>query len=94
MRKASDIDAAAAVEEFSENGGEIELFGSPAYLWERQFPSGSLEFNYRYLKAQLGCWFIAAQSFDDTGFRYAYHPLAMSAVVADAFTEELLARCE
>lgn len=93
-RMANAAAAAEAVAAAATEGEEIDFFESPAYLWEKQFPSGSLDFNYRYLRAQIGCWFVAAQSFDDTSYRLAYHPLAMSSLVAEAFGEELSRRCK
>jgi hypothetical protein len=93
-RLASATDAAAAVAPFAEIGGAIEFRDAPAYAWEAQFPQGSLEFNYRYFGGQLDCWFISGQSFDDTSYRLAYHPVELSEAIAESIAGELLARCE
>jgi len=93
-RRASAAYAAAAVEASAANGGTVEFRGAPAYLWEEQFPQGSLEFNYRYFRGQLGCWFISGESFDDTLYRLAYHPLELAEAIAAAISSELLSHCE
>ena len=93
-RLANEADAAESVAEYDERGGAIDFAGTPAYLWEAQFPTGGLEFNYRYLRAQFGCWFISAESFDDTLYRLAFHPVELTEAVVSAVSGELLARCD
>jgi hypothetical protein len=94
QRYASTDEARAAFANATNGFQPAILRDLPAAYDVKPFPyTKDLGGEYRILVWRLDCWVATVTSFDDTSYRYAPDPTALSEALLDAGREELVAAC-